>query len=356
MYIQDRVVRTAKIVILVIMTAAAIATPVIITEDEIRAPLLTVIGGGAIIVALFHPSTLQLPSIGTIVGTMIATAGGWFWLDGATPGSPFESLKVVLILPLFLTMYAYFGVVLFRGFVTTKNTSEPYQKEREEILKEIQERLNQVTGEIRARGHHFDHTMYSLFSNTERMLAEPSETSYAWSEHDTLIGNYITERLKRTAEIAITKHPYQCKYGEIANEIASDSELLLPRIRLTMDINAIPEECPQCGEVKPSHKANCLAALCWRCKYPTPPIRRRSENASIISPQCLMFLNDRNLQCPLRGEDVTPNTRIVKRLSLPFSLPLEDEDQFRTTPSWPIGKESLKEILREIEEEEKSCG
>ena len=348
MKFDDRILRRIQKWVLGILIVAALLTPLLIEADDIRAPLLTFMGGAGVVVSLFHPRISKLQSVGTLVGTVIATLGSWFWLSAAAE-DPFQNLAIVFAVPTLVSVYGFIGLMVFLAVRSAGSLPEPYEAERAGVVKEVLDELKGIINEVRTRGFHFDHIMYELFNNTREMFEAPDRMTYAWSEHDDLVGNYVVQRLKRTAEIAITRHPHQCKYGDIANALASRANYFLPRHRLVMDIDALPKKCPECDEPKPSHKASCMAAICWRCKFPTPPTRKRSENESVITPQCLLYFHTRNLPCPLQGEQVTPYAPIVKRLSLPFSIPTMNKDRFRDGPQWPSNKRALRHCIEEIE-------
>ena len=117
----------------------------------------------------------------------------------------------------------------------------------------------------------YDSDINMLFANSWSMLERRSQTTYAWREHENLIENYLVERLEVTARIAITKHPHQCKYGEIAQSLADEIRSMMPVVNIIREFDPLPDACPECREVRPAHRVNCMAAICWRCKYPTPP-------------------------------------------------------------------------------------
>ena len=248
-----------------ILVVAALFTPFVIESDDVRAPLLTFMGGAAVVVSLFHPRISKLQSVGSFVGTVIATFGSWYWLSAAAE-EPFQILTIVLAVATLFSVYGYIGLIVFRVVRSVGSLPDPYEAKRAGVVKEVLTELKGITDEIRTRGFHFDPIIYELFNNTREMFEAPDRMTYAWREHDDLIGNYVVQRLKRTAEIAITRHPHQCKYGDIANELASRGNYFLPIHRLITDIDALPKKCPECDEPKPSHKANCMAAICWRCK------------------------------------------------------------------------------------------
>ena len=179
------------------------------------------------------------------------------------------------------------------------------------------------------------------------MLQNEWQTSYAPKEHENLIGSYLVERLLRTAKIAINNHPHQCKYGEVAQELADESSLFLQRVNIIKDLSPLPDTCPECREPKPSHKANCMAAICWQCKYPTPPIRAESTNETVITPECHL-----PRLCDPRGEQVTPNSPILTRIRLPISIPQGNGDEDLPMGVWPRQRREFRNLLRDLQEME----
>ena len=77
----------------------------------------------------------------------------------------------------------------------------------------------------------YDSDINMLFINSWSMLENRNRTTYAWREHENLIENYLVERLEVTARIAITKHPHQCKYGEIAQSLADEIRSMMPVVK-----------------------------------------------------------------------------------------------------------------------------
>ena len=109
------------------------------------------------------------------------------------------------------------------------------------------------------------------------MLNNPHRTSYAWKEHRNLVENYAVARLERTAEIAVTKHPYQCKYGEIADELAYNIVLGLPPVNLIKVFDPLPDICPECKEPKPAHKATAWPQSAGAANFQHPLVRQEGQ-------------------------------------------------------------------------------
>ena len=218
-------------------------------------------------------------------------------------------------------------------------------------MRRVKKMLREIVDETRSEGMgtytRYDHDIHGLFSDVWVMLNKPHLTTYKWSEHKNLVENYAVALLERTAEIAVNKHPYQCKYGEIADRLAYDIVRGLPPVRIVRNLDPLLETCPECKEIKPSHKANCMAAICWRCKHPTPPIEQGSKNAAIITPQCW-----NPLLCSPRGEQPNPASQTVSRIPLAFSMPVNDSHEIHLGPKWPRNREDLDELLERLKQDE----
>ena len=154
----------------------------------------------------------------------------------------------------------------------------------------------------------------------------------------------MVERLVRTAQIATSKHPHQCKYGECAQALADDASLFLQRVNIIGDFDPLPDACPECHESKPSHKANCMAAICWRCKYPTPPSKAGSTNTAAITPQCHI-----PPICFPRGEQIGTDSQVLPRVRLPFTIPQGGSDDCLSMIQWPRERKQLRILLEQLQ-------
>ena len=348
-----RKVQIAAIVFFgVVAGAALIAYP----EAKIRAPLLTMTGGAIILVPLVPTGRFELPQVATLLGTMVALLGGWFWLSDATDGKPGTTLATVMLgavgLVLLLTMLAGFFRIL--GAASTQEDPDMFRRRRivrrtkkqlQELVQETRSMRPVFSNGLRYAQHDFD--ISTLFINTWSMLANQHRTTYAWKEHENLVENYLVERLEIIAKIAVTKHPHQCKFGEIGQSMADEFKILLPRVNVVKEFDPSPACCPECREPKPTHKVNCMAAICWRCKFPTPPIKSGGECTTVITPQCRI-----PEICYERGEQVAASAPVLERIRLPFTLPHNGSDDCLSMIQWPRDRGQLKDLLEQLQREE----
>ena len=237
----------------------------------------------------------------------------------------------------------HFALRLFVWLAITRPFGEPIDANRRQIERRIQRRLDEIVHEVRqagprspggARYEAFDGTMFLLLLHTWSMINEPSQWTYDPANHRDLIGNYVVARLDKTAEIAISKHPHQCKYGAVAHNLSDYAGRWLRIVQLITQFDPLPQFCPECAEPKPSHQANCMAAICWRCKYPTPPRYSNSQKTTVITPQCHI-----PILCYPRGEMMAPMEPIANRIRLPFTIPHNAEDECLTMETGRIESE-----------------
>ena len=332
------------------------------THSE-KAPVLTMVSGALILTGVLpnrRPRREDLPvATGATVGTIIAVVAAFYWLSDEstdTGANPFETLAVqLLVATIFLVFILIVGFFIW-GTSALNSPNDPYTTRRKSIVKRVRRQLREIVDDTRSApfvfngGIYFaqhDHDISMLFLDNWSMLEHRQRTTYHWKEHENLVENYLFERLLRTAQIAITKHPHQCKYGEIAQFLADQSVILLERVSLIKEFDPLPDSCPECRELKPSHKASCMAAICWRCKYPTPPAKAGCDNASVITLQC-------HLQqvCVPRGEQATPISTIVRRIRLPFSIPQGNFHEWQPGAVWPHKRREVRRLLEILQQEE----
>ena len=339
----------ARVLIVVLLCVAALLAATTEPNNAVKAPVLTFIGG-AVVVTWFLP--VRRPewrdSI-VVTGTAIATAGSWYWLMDASDGSP-ASLILYLISGAVLVVIVFvIGTVIW---ALSRLDSEPMERDRRAVERRLRRRLYEVVveaGSAHPRGpggqiyEQYDHAIHMLFLQTWSMVNDPHQWTYAPRQHRNLIASYVIERLRRTAEIAINKHPHQCRYGAIAYSLAELAEMYLYRVNIITEINLMPSQCPECRETTPTHKANCMAAICWRCKYPTPPRNPASRNNNVVTPQCYSLL-----PCSPRGKELKPVEPVALRLRLRVGIPHNGEDQYLLGPEWPLNQRVLRQLLEEI--------
>ena len=318
------------------------------TTTEEKAPILTFLGG-AIIATWLVTEIRPRRDVGVVLGTLVATTGSWYWMNHATNGNltTFGWYLLAGVISVVLVLAA-----IFIGRVITGASGEPIDRNRREIERTVQRQLHKIVVETRQAGPHsaggttyeaYDSTMFILFLKTWSMTNNPNQWTYDPTHHRDLIRNYVVARLKKTAEIAISKHPHQCKYGAVAHNLASEASMWLRVTHLITEFDPLPTNCPECKEPKPTHQANCMAAICWQCKYPTPPKKPDSQKTTVITPQCHM-----PTLCSPRGELVTPVEPIAIRIRLPFTMPQNGEEQSLTMGVWPRRKRDIRNLLGQL--------
>ena len=107
MTVQDKRMRRLRIVILAFVGMLLVATISMIDSASVKAPLLTMLGGGTIIVTLYPPRTLTVQDAGTLLGTGIAISGGAYWLIGEMERAPPNELFPVSILASILVVLLF---------------------------------------------------------------------------------------------------------------------------------------------------------------------------------------------------------------------------------------------------------
>ena len=337
-------IRKGLVIFLLLMAAG---TPILTQEPKVLAPLLTLIGGLIILVPMLKLDKFELMQWAPMAGILIVSAGTYFWLAEATDGKAGITLAELFLITVALIV---FGLIVFGYFYVLKMTDwpkDPDEMIRTSRMRRVKKILNEIVDETSSTGPgkytQYDHVIHGLFWDTWLMLERPRHATYAPKKHKYLIENYAVARLERTAEIAVTKHPYQCKYGEIADRLAYDIVRGLPPVNIIKSFDPLPNTCPECKEPKPAHKANCMAAICWHCKYPTPPGKAGSENATQITPQCY-------IPCSPRGEAVDPFSPLLRRIRLPFSIPQGSFHKDDLGSSWPENGRELRDQLQHEED------
>lgn len=81
--------------VLVCIFILSVATIGWVSSVEVKAPLLTLMGGVTIIVTLYPPRAFTMQNAGTLLGTIIAIFGGGYWLIGEMESAPVSELRPV---------------------------------------------------------------------------------------------------------------------------------------------------------------------------------------------------------------------------------------------------------------------
>lgn len=347
--IAMRWVTKTRLIVVAVLSVAALLGVASEADAGVKAPILTFIGGAVVVTWLLPLRRPEWRDAIVVIGTAIATVGSWYWLIDATNGDP-SPLVISLMGSVVLAVVLLVSV--FMVWVFTRPATEPIDYNRRVIERRVRRRLHEIVDETQHAGarspggeryEQYDATISELFRNTWSMVNDPFRWTYAPKEHENLIDNYVVVRLSRTAEIAIGKHPQQCKYGSVAHNLSEYAKLHLYRIALITEFDPLPAECPQCKEPKPTHKSNCVAAICWQCKYPTPPQKPDIQNTNVITPQCHI-----PMLCFPRGEAVTPAEPIAVRVRLPFTIPEDGQDECLTMGKWPRRRKDLRNLLEEL--------
>ena len=344
---MDKVLKARLIIEAVLIFSVFLA---LLDDDPgVKAPVLTFLGGAMIVVWFFPSSRSDWERIIVALGTTSATVGSWYWLIDQTAGNP-SLLIWILLAGTILVGMVFLPVFIFR---VLERRSEYPVGERREIEHMVRKRLYELVNETRYAGgpgssgnmiyEAYDVTMLNLFLHTWGMANDPRRWTYELKNHKDLLGNYIVARLKKTAEIAISKHPHQCKYGAAADNLAHYARRYLSITPLITDFDPLPQVCPACAEPKPTHKTNCMAAICWQCKFPVPPRDPDSQRTEVVTPQCHV-----GTACHLRGELVSPHGPIVTRIRLPFSIPHAGEDDCMPASEWPKNRRQLQDLLNRL--------
>ena len=334
----------------------AIAAVVVYPEARIRAPLLTMTGGAMILIPLVPTGKLELPQVATLLGTLVALCGGWYWVSEATGGKPGTTWADVIIFAVGVVVIGFIVAVIFRFTSSSASQENPDMLRRRRRVGKVRNQLRDLArGTTSVRGVFSNGTRYAeydpdinmLFVNSWSMLGRRYQTTYAWREHENLVENYLVKRLQLTAGIAISKHPHQCKYGEIAQIMADEIRSMMPVVNIITGFDPLPDTCPECLEAKPAHRVNCMAAICWQCKYPTPPSEHGGENTAVITPQCHI-----PQLCSPRGEQLSAGAPLLTRIRLPFTIPRNGTDECLSTFEWPRSRRGLRDLLEQLQHEE----
>ena len=334
----------------------AIAALVVYPEAKIRAPLLTMTGGAMILIPLVPAGKPELPQFATMLGTLVALCGGWYWVSEATGGKPGTTLAEAIIFAIGLVVVGLLVAGFFRFTSSSASQENPDMLRRQRRVGKVGKQLRNLVRETTSvpsvysngtRYAEYDPDINMLFVNSWSMVGRRYQTTYAWREHENLIENYLVRRLQLTAEIAITKHPHQCKYGEVAQIMADELRSKMTVVNIITGLDPLPDNCPECREAKPTHRVNCMAAICWRCKYPTPPSKHGGENTAVITPQCHI-----PQLCFPRGEQLAAGAPLLRRIRLPFTIPQNSRDECLSRGEWPRNRRELRDLLEQLQHEE----
>ena len=118
----DRIVQGIRVVALVCIGVMVVWAMTQINSAGLKAPLLTMMGSAAIIIALFSVNTaVTMQNAGTIFGTAIVMGGGGYWLTDARQNSSIEDMALSsdlsILLVTFLQMYILLSILIHVGSI-----------------------------------------------------------------------------------------------------------------------------------------------------------------------------------------------------------------------------------------------
>ena len=113
----DRIVQGIRVVALVCIGVLVVWATIQINSAGLKAPLLTMMGSAAIIIALFSVNTaVTMQNVGTIFGTAIVMGGGVYWLIDARQNSSIDDMALSsdlsILLVTFLQMYILLSILI----------------------------------------------------------------------------------------------------------------------------------------------------------------------------------------------------------------------------------------------------
>ena len=100
---SDKVIPWLRGFVLVCIFILSVATIGWVSSVEVKAPLLTLMGGVTIIVTLYPPRAFTMQNAGTLWGTITAIFGGAYWLIGEMESAPVSELRPVTIVASIMT-------------------------------------------------------------------------------------------------------------------------------------------------------------------------------------------------------------------------------------------------------------
>ena len=85
----------ARVLIFVIALSAAIVGFLTIDSTNVKAPLLTLMGGSMILIAIV-PDVIDLKRLGMFAGSCVALTGSWFWLETARSDPEYRTAEILM--------------------------------------------------------------------------------------------------------------------------------------------------------------------------------------------------------------------------------------------------------------------
>lgn len=139
---SNRILDWLRIGALLYFVAAACATLLMPVGNGIKAPLLTLMGGASIVVALFPLEFRRIASIGAALGTIIAMIGSGAWFADATQGEllliearPFGIEMLFLITIIVTLTFAAISIILSMWkAIRAKPTVDSKSREGKKVL------------------------------------------------------------------------------------------------------------------------------------------------------------------------------------------------------------------------------
>ena len=102
-----------RIILFSLAFAAASWALITIASDDVRAPLLTMLGGIMLLAALFPPIVPRWSSWSGFIGTLWVTVGSWFWLKTVNDDAEYITGLGIAAIVLFVAAAVYFPLMTY---------------------------------------------------------------------------------------------------------------------------------------------------------------------------------------------------------------------------------------------------
>ena len=105
--------KTYRMILFSLAFVAASWAFIAIASDDVRAPLLTMLGGIMILAALIPPIIPRWSSWGGFFGTLWVTVGSWFWLKSVNDDAEYITGLGIAAMVLFVAAAVYFPLMTY---------------------------------------------------------------------------------------------------------------------------------------------------------------------------------------------------------------------------------------------------
>ena len=119
---SDKAVPRLRGLVLVCLFILSVATIGWVSSVEVKAPLLTLMGGVTIIVTLYPPRVLTMQNAGTLFGTITAIFGGAYWLIGEMESALVSELPLITFIAFSMTILLIVYVIASTLRIVNRNT------------------------------------------------------------------------------------------------------------------------------------------------------------------------------------------------------------------------------------------